>query len=72
MLFDEKQFDLNSHLHELKICIEKRSNYLLETIERWRKIYQDKINKYSEKYNIIEREVTKEFQSIDQRIQLYI
>ena len=70
MLFDEQQLDLQSHIYELKSRIEKRSNFLLETIEKWQHIYQNQINKYSNLYNIIQ--ITQEFQSINQRIQTYL
>ncbi len=72
MSFDEQQFDLESHMYELKSRIEKRSNFLLELIEKWRGIYQNKIIKYSETLKNIHQEVTTQFQSIDQQIQILL
>ncbi len=72
MLFDEQQFDLESHMYELKSRIEKRSNFLLELIEKWRGIYQNKIIKYSETLKNIHQDVTTQFQSIDQQIQILL
>jgi hypothetical protein len=72
VLFDEQQFDLESHMYELKSRIEKRSNFLLELIEKWRGIYQNKIIKYSETLKNIHQDVTTQFQSIDQQIQILL
>ncbi len=72
MLFDEQQFDLESHMYELKSRIEKRSNFLLEIIEQSREIYQNKINHYSEIYKNIQQEITTQFQTIDQHIQIFL
>ena len=72
MLFDELQFDLESHLYELKSRVEKRSNFLLESIEKWREVYRNKIDHYSETYHQIRQEITTQFQSIDEQIQIFI
>ncbi|CAF2758866.1 unnamed protein product [Rotaria sp. Silwood2] len=72
MLFDEQQYDLKSYTDELKSRIEKRSNFLFETIDKWRNIYENKINQYSEICNIIRREITTQYQSIDQHIQIFL
>ncbi len=72
MLFDEQQFDLESHMYESKSRIEKRANFLLEMIETWREIYQNKINQYSETYDNIRQEITTQFQLIDQHIQIFL
>jgi predicted esterase YcpF (UPF0227 family) len=72
VLFDEQQFDLESHMYELKSRIEKRSNFLLEIIEQSREIYQNKINHYSEIYKNIQQEITTQFQTIDQHIQIFL
>ncbi|CAF0795335.1 unnamed protein product [Rotaria sordida] len=72
MLFDEQQFDLKSYTNELKSRVEKRSNFLFETIEKWQKIYENKMNQYSEIYNIIRQEITTQYQSIDQHIQIFL
>jgi predicted esterase YcpF (UPF0227 family) len=71
VLFDELEFDLESHMYELKSRIEKRSNFLLEMIEKSRLLYQNKINKYSETYETIRQELTTQFQSIDQHVQTF-
>jgi hypothetical protein len=72
MLFDEQQFDLESYLYELKYRIEKRSNFLLELIEKWRMIYHNRINQYSEIFNNIHHEITTEFQSLNQQIEIFV
>lgn len=72
MVFDEQEFDLESHMYELKSRIEKRSNFLLELIENSRDIYQNKINEYSEFYKNIYQEITTQYQTIDQHIQLFL
>jgi hypothetical protein len=72
VLFDEKQFNLESHMYELKTRIEKRSNFLLEMIENWRQLYENKINRYSETFDVIRKEITTQFQTIDQHIQTYL
>jgi hypothetical protein len=71
VLFDEQEFDLESHMYELKSRIEKRSNFLLEMIEQCREIYHNKINQYSETYEVIRQELKTQFQSIDQRTQIF-
>ncbi|CAF4492128.1 unnamed protein product [Rotaria sp. Silwood1] len=72
MLFDEQQFNLKSYTDELKSRIEKRSNFLFETIEKWRNIYDNKINQYSEVSNIIRQEITTQYQLINQHIQIFL
>jgi DNA-directed RNA polymerase beta' subunit len=53
------------------LFIEKRSNFLLEMIEQCREIYHNKINQYSETYEVIRQELKTQFQSIDQRTQIF-
>ncbi len=72
MLFDEQQFDLESYLYELKFRIEKRSNFLLELTEKWREIYQNQINQYSEIFKNIHQEITTEFQLLNQQIEIFV
>ena len=59
-------------MYELQSRIEKRSNFLLQTIEKWREIYLCKINQYAQKYENIREDIAAQFQSIDQRIQVFL
>lgn len=70
VLFDEQQFDLKSNSNHLINRIEKRCNFLFETIEKSRTIYEAKITNYSEIYDTIRQEATTQLQTIDQHIQL--
>ncbi|CAF1173215.1 unnamed protein product [Adineta ricciae] len=72
ILFDEQQFDLESHMYELQSRIEKRENFLRQTIEKWREIYLCKINQYAQRYESIREDIASQFQSIDQRIQVFL
>jgi hypothetical protein len=72
VIFDEHGLDIEFHASELKSRIETRSNCILAMIEKWLQIYQIKIDKYAESNDVIYREITAQFDSIDQRIQQYL
>ncbi|CAF4136021.1 unnamed protein product [Rotaria magnacalcarata] len=72
MLFDEQQFDLKSYTYTLQSRIEKRSNFLLQTITKWQKIYENKIDQQSEILNNICQEIIAHYQSIDQHVQIFL
>ena len=72
VLFDEQHFDLETYLYELRTRVEKRANFLVETMEKGREIYQKKIQEYSEKFPNLYEEITREFQVIDQQIDQFV
>ena len=72
MIFDEHELDIELYASELKSRIETRANRILAIIEKWLQTYQMKIDTYAETSDVIYREITAQFDSIDQRIQQYL
>ena len=72
VLFDEQHFDLETHLYELKTRVEKRVNFLVETMEKGREIYQKKIQHYSERFANFYEKISREFQLINQQIEHFV
>lgn len=72
MLFDERQFDLKCYVQELKSRIDKRANFLLGMIDKWQRIYHNKVVKYSGICDAMLQNITTQYQSIDQQLQILL